>query len=331
MTTTNTTVPTILCFIQHLGPRQFTATVQLRDGMFSGDVGRTRRQAVENLNRKLVASGRGVPNWNIVESAPPMVQAPAEEQEAPAIEAAPPPFEVEEPEPKTTLYVPAAEPEATGFEPENRQPRGLLTPVEEPERWAAAYHFAATAVGEEGTPTDIALLMKTGGFASPWDRDRQDKPYHMYATNAHVRTPRKGEGEHRRLLNNNNYERDYQGRSPVEAGSKARETSALHPANEPERPARKSKAQQKAERAALPEHVKNASRAAYKAGSVASSAAKANGDQEGARTAYKLGYCAVLQSMGATADPKFAKFMADLGMTEVPAEWLTWAKTAKAA
>lgn len=107
---------------------------------------------------------------------------------------------------------------------------GLINPVEHHDRWVMFYKMAKEAVGGEGTMADIAITLKALGCASPFERDGDGKPFHMYADSL-IQAPKPGEGERRQLPNNNGFLRDSQGRTPVEPGSRARETDARHPAN----------------------------------------------------------------------------------------------------
>lgn len=116
-------------------------------------------------------------------------------------------------------------------------PAGLITPVTEPERWLGAYNLAKMAIGPEGQPVDLIKVMKAAGFASPWSLDGQGRAFHTYteARKEIVPAPKAGEGARRILQNNNGYNRDFKGRTPMEPGSLARETDARHPGNRPER------------------------------------------------------------------------------------------------
>ena len=64
------------------------------------------------------------------------------------------------------------------------------------------------------------------------------------------------------------------------------------------------------------------------ASKLASAASKA---ANGNTAAYKTAFVAVCTVLGAGHLEKCAKFSADLGMTEVPAAWLDWAKASIAA
>lgn len=320
-----TNIPTVRLFVTRNAPHSFTATVRVRGEAITGS-GRTRRTATKAVEGLLLERGIGIPNWAIVEQAPAPVARPEDfdDSEAPvngpATERDSDPAPVSEEPAETTFYRPShEEPKLPSIQ--DAIETGLVTPIADLDRYAAAYRYAKVAMGEAGEPGDIARLMKAGGFASPFDRDADGRPFHLYCTDEFVRAPRKGEGERRRLKNSNGFERDFQGRSPVEEGSLARETSPNHPANEPERKRRKTKVELT--------DAQKAGRAAYKLGSAASAAN--NGTQEQKREAYKLGYVAGLAAAGETSDPKFGKFLADLGLTEVPDSWLAWAMAAKVA
>lgn len=218
-------------------------------------------------------------------------------------------------------------------------PAGLITPVEAPERWLGAYNLAKMAIGPEGQPVDLIKVMKAAGFASPWSLDGQGRAFHTYteARKEIVPAPKAGEGARRILQNNNGYNRDFKGRTPMEPGSLARETDSRHPGNRPERNvsnAPRGKAARMEAAKAANANLRANDPAGFEAKNLASKLAaqvsKANG---GDVTAYKTAFVAVCTVLGAGRLDKCQKFAADLGMTTVPTEWLEWAakETAKAA
>lgn len=206
-----------------------------------------------------------------------------------------------------------------------RPVEGRISPVDQPERWVAIYNGVKARYGTADAEL-ILTAMKGMNAASPYERDAEGRPFHMYADNSQVRTPRPGEGERRQLRNNNGYNRDFMGRTPVEPGSKARETDPFHPANKPERTKRMGRAERMAAGKQANAELRTNDPAGFEAKQLAtrlaSQASKATG---GDTVAYKTAFVAVCTVLGAGRLDKCKKFAASLGLTEVPAAWMDWA------
>lgn len=238
-----------------------------------------------------------------------------------------PAIESDEESPATERMAPDSEPEPE-LHRALRPVEGRISPIDQPERWVAIWKGVVARYGTQD-PELILTAMKGMNAASPFERDADGRPFHMYADSSLVRAPRPGEGERRQLRGMNNFNRDFKGRTPVEPGSVARDTDPHHPANRPERVKRMSKADRmaagKAANAELRANDPAGFEAKQLASKLASQASKATG---GDTAAYKTAFVAVCTVLGAGRLEKCAKFSADLGLTEVPAAWLDWAKQA---
>lgn len=297
------------------------AVVNTTRGPIEGKPCTTTGFALTSLRAVTKALGRELPKnseLNVVEP---------DTKPAPAIEFTNgPAFESEEAEPATER-TPVSEPEPE-LHRALRPVEGRISPIDQPERWVAIWKGVVARYGTQD-PELILTAMKGMNAASPFERDADGRPFHMYADSSLVRAPRPGEGERRQLRNPNGYNRDFMGRTPVEPGSVARDTDPHHPANRPERVKRMSKADRmaagKAANAELRANDPAGFEAKQLASKLASQASKATG---GDTVAYKTAFVAVATVLGAGRLEKCAKFSADLGLTEVPAAWLDWAKQA---
>lgn len=297
------------------------AVVNTTRGPIEGKPCTTTGFALKSLRAVTKALGRELPKnseLNVVEP---------DTKPAPAIEFTNgPAFESEEAEPATER-TPVSEPEPE-LHRALRPVEGRISPIDQPERWVAIWKGVVARYGTQD-PELILTAMKGMNAASPFERDADGRPFHMYADSSLVRAPRPGEGERRQLRNPNGYNRDFMGRTPVEPGSVARDTDPHHPANRPERVKRMSKADRmaagKAANAELRANDPAGFEAKQLASKLASQASKATG---GDTAAYKTAFVAVATVLGAGRLEKCAKFSADLGLTEVPAAWLDWAKQA---
>lgn len=295
------------------------AVVNTTRGPIEGKPCTTTGFALKSLRAVTKALGRELPKnseLNVVEP---------DTKPAPAIEFTNgPAFESEEAEPATER-TPVSEPEPE-LHRALRPVEGRISPIDQPERWVAIWKGVVARYGTQD-PELILTAMKGMNAASPFERDADGRPFHMYADSSLVRAPRPGEGERRQLRNPNGYNRDFMGRTPVEPGSVARDTDPHHPANRPERVKRMSKADRmaagKAANAELRANDPAGFEAKQLASKLASQASKATG---GDTVAYKTAFVAVATVLGAGRLEKAQKFAADLGLTEVPAAWLDWAK-----
>lgn len=300
------------------------AVVNTTRGPIEGKPCTTTGFALKSLRAVTKALGRELPKnseLNVVEP---------DTKPAPAIEFTNgPAFESEEAEPATER-TPVSEPEPE-LHRALRPVEGRISPIDQPERWVAIWKGVVARYGTQD-PELILTAMKGMNAASPFERDADGRPFHMYADSSLVRAPRPGEGERRQLRNPNGYNRDFMGRTPVEPGSVARDTDPHHPANRPERVKRMSKADRmaagKAANAELRANDPAGFEAKQLASKLASQASKATG---GDTVAYKTAFVAVCTYLGAGRLEKCVKFASDLGLSEVPAEWMDWAAQSVAA
>jgi hypothetical protein len=299
----------------------FVALVNTTKGTIEGKACTSPKFAIKSLRAVTKAMGRELPKdgLNII--------GPAIKSEGPAIEFI---------EPTTTPAIESEE-EApdTEREPELhralRPVEGRISPVDQPERWVAIYNGVKARYGTADAEL-VLTAMKGMNCASPFERDSEGRPFHMYADNSQVRAPRPGEGERRQLRNPNGYNRDFQGRTPVEPGSLARETDPFHPANKPERTRRMSRADRMAQGKAANAELRASDPAGFEAKQLASRlASQASKAQGGDTVAYKTAFVAVCTYLGAGRLDKCAKFASDLGLSEVPAAWMDWAAKSVAA
>lgn len=301
----------------------FVASVNTTKGPIEGKPCTSPKFAVKSLRAVTKAAGRELPpanELNLIGDITPAViptNSAIEFTNGPA-------FESEEAEPATER-TPVSEPEPE-LHRALRPVEGRISPIDQPERWVAIWKGVVARYGTQD-PELILTAMKGMNAASPFERDADGRPFHMYADSSLVRAPRPGEGERRQLRNPNGYNRDFMGRTPVEPGSVARDTDPHHPANRPERVKRMSKADRMAAGKAANAELRANDPAGFAAQQLATSLAsqvskKLGGSVEG----YKTAFVAVCTVLGAGRLPKAQKFASDLAMTEVPAEWITWAK-----
>jgi len=294
----------------------FIASVNTTRGPIEGKPCTSPKFAIKSLRSVTKALGNSLPKEGL------NIVGPAPKPETSAIEFTEP----------GTPAIESEEEEApeTEREPELhralRPVEGRISPVDQPERWVAIYNGVKARYGT----ADVELIltaMKGMNCASPYERDSEGRPFHMYADNSQVRTPRPGEGERRQLRNPNGFNRDYKGRTPVEPGSLARDTDPYHPANKPERTRRMTRADRMAQGKAANAELRANDPAGFEAkqlaSKLASQASKATG---GDTVAYKTAFVAVCTYLGAGRLEKCVKFASDLGMTEVPAAWMEWAE-----
>ncbi len=308
-------------YINRTADNKLTATVKTTKGDLTGKACGSEGRAIQSLNTLIKNAGKAVPEWNIIRPESPTTIAFLEET-TPAIES-------EEAEPATIHMAPVSEPE-----PELHRllkpVEGRISPLSDPERWVAIYRGVVARYGNDAEM--VLAAMKGMNAASPYERDADGRPFHMYSDNNLVRAPRPGEGERRQTRGLNGYNRDYKGRTPVEPGSLARDTDPHHPANRPERGKRMTKADRMAAGRAENAMLRANDPAGFEAKTIASKLASAASKAANGNTAaYKTAFVAVCTVLGAGHLEKCAKFSADLGMTEVPAAWLDWAKASIAA
>lgn len=295
------------------------AVVNTNRGPVEGKPCTTIGFAIKSLRAVTKAMGKELPQKDQLNIVEPAIQ-PASAIEftnGPAIES--------DDGPATERMVPNSEPEPE-LHTALRPVEGRISPVDQPERWVAIYRGIIARYGSADSEL-VLTAMKGMNAASPFERDADGRPFHMYADNSLVRTPRPGEGVRRQLQNPNGFNRDFQGRTPVEPGSVARDTDPNHPANRPERVKRMSRADRMAAGKAANAELRANDPAGFEAKQLASrlanQASKATG---GDTVAYKTAFVAVCTVLGAGRLEKAQKFAADLGLTEVPAAWLDWAK-----
>ncbi len=302
---------------------KFLATVKTTKGDMSGKSCGSEGRAIQSLNTIIKNAGKAVPEWNIIRPAGETSFEFASNATTPAIES--------EDAPTTERMAPAIEPEP---EPELHRllkpVEGRISPIDQPERWVAIYRGVVARFGSDAEL--VVSAMKGMNAASPFERDADGRPFHMYSDNNLVRAPRPGEGERRQTRSLNGYNRDFKGRTPVEPGSLARDTDPFHPANKPERTRRMSKTDRMAAGKAANAELRAKDPAGFEAKQLAtklaSAASKATG---GDVTAYKTAFVAVCTVLGAGRLDKCVKFASDLGLNEVPAAWLDWAKASVSA
>ncbi len=297
----------------------FVASVNTTKGAIEGKPCTTIGFAVKSLRAVTKAMGKELPQkdqLNIIEPATKPATA-IEFTNSPAIES--------EEDGPATERTPASEPEPE-LHRALRPVEGRISPVDQPERWVAIYRGVVARYGSQDSEL-ILTAMKGMNAASPFERDTDGRPFHMYADSSLVRTPRPGEGERRQLRNANGYNRDFQGRTPVEPGSLARDTDPHHPANKPEHTKRMSRADRMAAGKIANAELRANDPAGFEAKQLASKlAAQASKATGGDTVAYKTAFVAVCTVLGAGRLEKAQKFAADLGLTDVPAAWLDWAK-----
>lgn len=316
---------------------RYTATVKTTKGNISGKDCGSEARAINSLNSVIKGMGKEIPQWNIIHP----VSAVASFDFLTEAEGG-------EPTTERMPEVPEAEVEPE-LHPALRPTEGRISPLDQPERWVAIYRGVVARFGTD--PEILSGAMKNMNCASPYERDSEGRPFHMYSDYNLVRAPRPGEGERRQTKGINGFNRDYKGRTPLEPGSVARDTDPWHPANKPEKAKRMTKEERKAANAKLKAQDPNGATAqnwCWKMGAAASQSA--GGD----RIAYKIGFVGTAQILGAMHLEKVKKFMEDLGIQAgqgldskspgdlimaverlvqnggpVSAEWIEWAKNAR--